>query len=92
MFVIGLKTAIRGNMTVYAALFVIALVAAVVVILLAPAFLITMIVLLLAGVVFIVFKGHPYGLVAGVLLVVIAILFAVTAQGQGLSLALTGNA
>lgn len=92
MFGRGLKTSIRGNMTVYAALFVIALVAAVVVILLAPAFLITMIVLLLAGVVFIVFKGHPYGLVAGVLLVVIAILFAVTAQGQGLSLALTGNA
>lgn len=56
--------------------------------LIAPAFFLALIVILIGGGVLLVYRMHPWGLPIGALLVVLGLALAFFAQGQGLSLAL----
>ena len=76
---------------IYAVAALLAVILAIYVFVFEPALIITVVILAIAAGVFYIFKAHPYGLAAGVVLVVVSVIFALTSQGQGLSLAIAGS-
>lgn len=66
----------------------VALIVLAVVFLLAPAFFLSLMLIIAGLVVLVVFRAHPWGLALGFVVLILGFALGVLAQGQGLSLAL----
>ncbi|MDE1821569.1 MAG: hypothetical protein KGI98_12080 [Euryarchaeota archaeon] len=82
----SLRSSHLGNAALYGILAVVALIVVLVALLLFPQYVLGILIVLVAALVFYVGKGSPYGLATGFGLVVLAIILILLAPGQSLSL------